>query len=228
MTARVLTEQERAILLGTILSNPKASVRDIEALVAAQGLKVSRHMIPNYQKRAKELVYGMAYKASDSAEVITSPVVQSGLVDAATRINELNEIYYRLKDEMNSGGLWQERIRTNGDGDVITEYTFNFGLVKEMRGCLGDIAKEVGGRSTHAIIEHRNSDTGTVDIHAMILNVQQTVEARNNQALSAPPKELLAPGSEKVSDTILDLPEEMNFIETIEAESGTEINNEDQ
>ena len=229
MTARVLTEAERAILLGTILSNPKASVRDIEALVSAQGVKVSRWIIPNYQKRAKELVHGLAYKQADSDEVITSPVVQSGLVDAAVRINELNEIYYRLKDEMNSGGLWQERVRVNGDGDTITEYTFNFGLVKEMRGCLGDIAKEVGGRSTHAIIEHRNADTGTVDIHAMILNVQQTVEARNNQAISAPPKELLAPGSEKVSDTVLDLPEEMGFIESVESEnsikpeSGTEI-----
>ena len=221
MTAKAYDENTRAAILGTILSNPDASIRTIEALLSAQGYDISRHMIQDYKQRSKELVYGLAYKSSDNDAVISKPVVQTGLIEAANRINELNEIYYRLKDELNSGGLWTERIHTDLKGGQSSEFQFNGDLIREMRGCLNDIAKEVGGRSSRAIIEHRNADTNSIDIHAMILNVQQSVEKKNNQVLSAPPVPLMAPGSEKASDTVLDLPAEDAFVEQYETEQGT-------
>lgn len=216
MTAKVYNEETRAAILGTILTNPNASIRTIESLLNAQGYDISRHMISDYKIRAKELVYGLSIKNVDNDDVIQKPVVQTGLVEAATRINELNEIYYRLKDELNNGGLWTERIHTDMKGGTSSEFLFNGDLIREMRGCLNDIAKEVGGRSTRAIIEHRNADTGSVDIHAMILNVQRAAEAKQNLPPAPPPTELMPPGSEKASDTVLDLPAEEAFIDQFE------------
>ena len=216
MSGKFYTEDERAAVLGTILSNPKASIRDIEGLLAAQGYDISRKMITDYKHRAKELVYGLSFKNPDNDEVITRPVVQSGLIDAATRINELNDLYFRLKDELQNGGLWTERIHTDMKGGTSSEFQFNGDLVKEMRGCLNDIAKEVGGRSTRAIIEHRNADTSGIDIHTMILNVQQSVLKKQQQALDAPITEQLPPGKEE--EKILDLPTEEAFVEQYEME----------
>ena len=219
MSGKFYTADERAAVLGTILSNPKASIRDIEGLLAAQGYDISRKMITDYKHRAKELVYGLSMGNPDNDDVITRPVVQSGLIDAATRINELNELYFRLKDELNNGALWTERIHTDMKGGTSSEFMFNGDLIKEMRGCLNDIAKEVGGRSTRAIIEHRNSDTSGFDIHTMILNVQQSVLKKQQQALDAPITEQLPPGREE--EKVLDLPTEEAFVQQYEMEGVT-------
>ena len=143
------------------------------------------------------------------------PVVQSGLIEAAQRINELNDIYYKLKAELEAGGLWSERSHTGPKGDYTSELVLNDGLIREMRGCLNDIAKEVGGRSTHAVIEHRNADTGTVDIHALILNVQQTAEARKNEALEGPKVEILPPAKDP---KVIDYEAESEFVSQYEAD----------
>lgn len=215
MSGRVMTEDERATLLSLLLMNPKASVREIEALCEASGFNPSRKAIGDYRKRAKEMVYGLSFNTPTNNAVIRKPVVQSGLIEAAQRINELNDLYYKLKAELESGGLWSERQHTGPKGDYTAELVLNDGLIREMRGCLNDIAKEVGGRSTHAVIEHRNADTGSVDIHALILNVQQTAEARKNEALEAPKMEVLPPAKDP---KVIDYEAESEFVSQYEAD----------
>ena len=213
MGARAITESERAVILGLILSNPKASIRELIDLCACQGVEISRTAISNFKKTANEMVYSLAAHTQGHGDVITRPVVQSGLIEAANRINELNDIYYKLKAELEAGGLWSERSHTGPKGDYSSELVLNDGLIREMRGCLNDIAKEVGGRSTHAVIEHRNADTGTVDIHALILNVQQTAEARKNEALEAPEMEVLPPAKDP---KVIDYEAESEFVSQYE------------
>ena len=218
MSCKYFTDDQRATILGIILTNPKASVRDIEKLCALQGVKISRYSIPAFQRQAKEMLYATSLSTTNSHDVIAHPVVESALVEAAVRIQELNDIYYRLKADLDDGKLWTEKVlfSTNsktGNDLTQTEMIFNDALIREMRNCLNDIAKEVGGRSTHAIIEHRNADIGTVDIHAMILNVQQAEERRNALPESEAPAPLLIEGTEVSADPLLNIEAETDYID---------------
>lgn len=214
MSNKYLTDNERATILGLILTNPRASMQEVIELCKAEGVEVSKSAVKNFQRQAKEMVYSTSLGRTEDA---LHPVVESGLIEAAKRIQELNDIYYRLKASLDDGKLWTEKSRIttskHGSDIVESEMVLNDGLIREMRGCLNDIAKEVGGRSAHAIIEHRNGDTGTVDIHTMILNVQRAEERRNELPESSLPTELLPEGSEKGTDTILDLDAEEAFVE---------------
>lgn len=84
-----------------------------------------------------------------------------GLAADHERIDELSEIYSKLKIEFLLNGLWYKDVKLSAKGDKVDVEVFNAPLLTQMRGVLDDIAKEVGGRKQK--IEHTGANGGPIE-----------------------------------------------------------------
>lgn len=106
-------------------------------------------------------------------------IMDSGLAQDYERVDELNEIYAKLKLEFVVNGLQYTDIKLSSKGDSVEVEVFNKPLIDSMRGVLDDIAKEVGGRKVKSEISGVNGEpikTQEVGIDYSKLSNEQIAE----------------------------------------------------
>jgi hypothetical protein len=101
-----------------------------------------------YGWQARAEIYDGAIDAEKTAQANArrKAIMESGLAQDYERVNELNEIYEKLKLEFIKGGLWYTDIKLSAKGDTVEVEVFNKPLIDSLRATLDDLAKETGGR----------------------------------------------------------------------------------
>jgi hypothetical protein len=107
-----------------------------------------------WQERAG--AYDQAIDAEKTAtnEARRKEIMESGLALDFERVNELNEVYEKLKLEFVRNGLWYTDTKLSATGAIVEVEVFNKPLIDSLRATLDDLAKETGGRKQKTETEH--------------------------------------------------------------------------
>ena len=120
---------------------------------------VSRQQVDWYRKKYAVDIDQLRQQAEHLA-------LNDGLAKASERVALLKRIADKLtKDLFEDGLFWTDEIKGVGSGNIaeIVEYEeFNASEIRELRGVLDDIAKEVGGRVQK--IDAKTEHTGEVKV----------------------------------------------------------------
>lgn len=106
-------------------------------------------------------------------------IMQSGLALEHERVNELNEIYEKLKIEFIKSGLWYTDTKLSSTGIAVDVDVFNKPLIDSLRATLDDLAKETGGRKQKTEISGKDGEpikTQDVGIDYSKLSTDQIAE----------------------------------------------------
>lgn len=82
-------------------------------------------------------------------------IMENGLALEHERVNELDELYAKLKLEFIQRGLWYTDTKLSATGMTVDVEVFNKALVDSLRATLDDLAKETGGRKQKTETEHK-------------------------------------------------------------------------
>lgn len=113
-----------------------------------------------YSWQARAETYDAAIDAEKTArnEAKRQAIMESGLALDYERVNELYEIYDKLKLEFVVSGLWYTDTKLSSTGATVDVDVFNKPLIDSLRGTLDDLAKETGGRKVKSEISGPNGE----------------------------------------------------------------------
>ena len=104
------------------------------------------------RERDKALAIELINQLQDEREI----VLRSGLALDYERIKKLHKLWERLEEELETGALWLNDVKIVGRGEQAQVYEmqrFNSPLIRELRGILDDLAKEMGERTQRLVLE---------------------------------------------------------------------------
>ncbi len=107
--------------------------------------EVSRQQVDYY--RHSRAVPMQAIRAAAETDAL-----KEGFARKEVRVEYLNRLAMRMSEDLFGGLLWTEMVKSvgSGEGQQIVDYEeFNASEVREFRGVLDDIAKEVGDRKAN-------------------------------------------------------------------------------
>lgn len=99
-----------------------------------------------WQDRADAYDKAVDAEKTAAVEARRNAIMEQGLSQDYERVNELYELFEKLKFEFVTRGLWYTDIKLSATGDKVEVEVFNKALLDSMRGALDDLAKETGGR----------------------------------------------------------------------------------
>jgi len=85
-------------------------------------------------------------------------VFSTGLATVENRVDELTQLYNMLKEELPEKKYKIEK-KISANGKIAETTVLNTELFDQLRGVLGDIAKEVGGRQIAPAVQINNTNT---------------------------------------------------------------------
>lgn len=109
-----------------------------------------------WQERATEYDKAIDAEVTVRSDARRKAIMEHGLAQEHERVNELNEIYDKLKLEFVARGLWYTDIKLSATGDKVEVQVFNKPLIDSLRATLDDLAKETGGRKQKTEISGAN------------------------------------------------------------------------
>lgn len=121
---------------------------------------VSRQQVDFYRKTRKVAVKEIA--KSGELDALTS-----GLALKEVRVARLAKLAARMEEDLFGSGLWLDQLKSIGSGldQQVVEYEeFNAGEVKEYRGVLDDIARELGHRKNGLEVSGPNGGPLTIKV----------------------------------------------------------------
>jgi len=109
-----------------------------------------------YDWQARAEAYDAALDAEKTAVAAArrKAVMENGLALDFERVNELYELYEKLKHEFVLHGLYYTDTKLSATGMTVDVEVFNKPLIDSLRATLDDLAKETSGRKQKAEIEH--------------------------------------------------------------------------
>lgn len=99
-----------------------------------------------WQERIKDRIRDAWQELSEQLKDDRETILRSGLALDYQRVLELQEMATKLLDEFETE-LWLEETKSLGPWGTTTVRRFNAPLVRELRGVLDDIARELGHRA---------------------------------------------------------------------------------
>lgn len=172
---QTLTKAQKEALLSWISDGAKCDEINRRATAFAPPFQVSRPQVAYYRRsRAVQL---KSLTAAGEGNALTQ-----GLALRSERVKKLSQLAALLEKDLFTPGadnrLWVETEKMIGSGDnalQVTEEFFNAAEVKQYRGVLDDIAREVGGR--RQIIEERPPEDSPVDLSQLNQEELNTLES---------------------------------------------------
>lgn len=107
-----------------------------------------------WQERVEAYEKVIDVEKTARADVRRKAIMDAGLALDYERVNELNEIYEKLKFEFIKSGLWYTDTKLSSTGVAVDVDVFNKPLIDSLRATLDDLAKETGGRKQKVDMEH--------------------------------------------------------------------------
>ena len=107
-----------------------------------------------WQERAAAYDEAIDAEKTAATEVRRKAIMEQGLALEHERVNELYEIYAKLKAEFETCGVWYTDTKLSARGDQVDVDVFNKPLIDSLRGVLDDLAKETGGRKQKTETEY--------------------------------------------------------------------------
>lgn len=111
-------------------------------------------VVYDWQERAADYDKAIDEEKTARVEARRKAIMDAGLALDYERVNELNELYERLKLELVKNGLYYTDIKLAANGDRVAVEVFNKALIESLRAVLDDFAKETGGRKQKSETEH--------------------------------------------------------------------------
>jgi hypothetical protein len=163
-----LKKAQKTILAEWIAEGLASDEINERAAVFEPPFEVSRQQVDYYRDKYSVKIYELRERAEFEA-------LNDGLAKATERIALLKRVADRMvKDLFDDNLFWTDEMKGIGSGDIaqIVEYEeFNASEIRELRGVLDDIAKEVGGRV------QRVDQSGGVEIVVTYENTRNDTEA---------------------------------------------------
>ena len=141
-----LSKHQRELLLKWIGEGLETDEINKRAAKCNLPFKVRRSLVDHYRKTRKADLDEIKKSGEHSA-------LSAGLALKEERVKRLDELANILWENITLGPdrLWQKDVKSIGSGEtaeVVDFETFNAALVREFRGLLDDISKEVGQRKS--------------------------------------------------------------------------------
>lgn len=149
-----LRKIQKEALLAWVAEGLETDEINKRAAVFKPPFEVKRANVANYRRRRQVDIE--AIKRAGEMDALTE-----GLARKEVRMQKLQQLGALLESDLFGGFLWLEQVKSIGSGPFMKEVEyeeFNAAEVKEYRGVLDDIAKEMGHRKQ----EHHHS--GTIDL----------------------------------------------------------------
>lgn len=108
----------------------------------------------DWQQRAEAYDKSIDEEKTALVDARRKAILETGLSQDYERVNELYELYERLKLELVKNGLYYTDTKLAANGDRVEVEVFNKALVDSLRATLDDLAKETGGRKQKTETEH--------------------------------------------------------------------------
>jgi hypothetical protein len=166
-----LTKKQREALLAWIGEGLESDEINKRAAKFKPAFKVTRANVERY-RRTRQIELS-TLKASGQYNALAQ-----GLALKEERVKRLAELAERLWADLNGKRLWLEMVKSIGFGDnseIVDYEEFNQAEVREFRGLLDDLAKEMGQRRT--IVEvNRWEERAVIAIKAGEVDYSSVVE----------------------------------------------------
>lgn len=157
-----LRKSQKEALLAWVAEGLETDEINQRAAAFRPAFQVKRANVANYRRRRNADLE--AIKAAGELDALTE-----GLARKDVRVRKLAQLGALLEADLFGGFLWTEQVKSIGSGteqQTVDYEEFNASEVKEYRGVLDDIAKEVGHRKQ--AVEHTGADGGDIIVKAYI------------------------------------------------------------
>lgn len=134
--ARSLVKLQQTYIGMTTPEPPTTTLRTLGGWSAMYG----------WQERADAYDKVIDEQKTAAVDARRKAIMEQGLSQDYERVNELYELFDKLKLEFVKSGLWYTDIKVASNGDKVEVEVFNKALIDSLRATLDDLAKETGGR----------------------------------------------------------------------------------
>lgn len=117
----------------------------------------------DWQERAAAYDKAIDEEKTARVEARRKAIMEAGLAQDYERVNELYELYEKLKLEFVKSGLWYTDTKLASNGDTVEVEVFNKALIDSLRATLDDLAKETGGRKQKTETEHSGTQIVVIE-----------------------------------------------------------------
>lgn len=148
-----LTKKQREALLAWIAEGLETDEINQRAALFEPSFEVTRQNVDKYRKR-------VAIDIEELRRAGSLKALSEGLAIKEERVRRLQHLASLMERDLFGGFLWVENVKALGGGEfmqVVDYEEFNASEVREYRGVLDDIAKEVGHRKQ--AVEHSGGVT---------------------------------------------------------------------
>lgn len=160
-----LRKDQKEALLAWVAEGLETDEINQRAAAFRPAFQVKRANVANYRRRRNADLE--AIRKAGELDALTE-----GLARKDVRVGKLAQLAALLEADLFGGFLWTEQVKSIGSGvdqQVVDYEEFNASEVREYRGVLDDIAKEMGQRKQS--IEHSGPGGGPIAIKEVRVNI---------------------------------------------------------